>query len=636
MTAGAFRVERNLQIPMEDGTLLAADGWFPEAEAPSPALLGFYPYHKEAGNGAYFEYANRWFAERGFASLIVDLRGTGCSGGSVADPFGVRREGGDGAAAVEWAAAQPWCDGSVAVWGMSYGGITALSIAAERPRALRAIAPVMACADMYHDWFWPGGCEAAQTTTFWGTTMVALQLAPPICEDPDARFLRQWRERLLDRDPFLLPWRRHPEYDSFWVDRTTDLSRIEVPAFLIGGWHDVYREATFRAYELIDAPCRLLIGPWLHELPDQADEEPVEYLEELTRWWNRWLRPQDGGSEDEPPVTLYVQGRGIWRGEADWPPPTAEERTLFLTAEGGLEARCASEATAVSYDADPTVGACAGHIYAGGRPLDQGDDDLRSLAWTTDPVAEPLEIGGSPEVLLRVAPQRPGNVDLVVRLCDVAPNGASTLIATGSARVAGGAGPGAADEKARPLAARVPIAASCYRLAPGHRLRISLACADFPRLWPTFENPRIDVLTGGELASRVHLPVNTGDAPPIEPKRPDPSLDRGPRLVDSSSRWTVERAPAAGGLTVSLTQRSVSRCGTAREEMEQMTSASVATDRPASARIATTVRIQRQLPGGAEAHVRVDSVATPHRTACSGRVTFDGLVVFDRSWWLEG
>ncbi|HVO55084.1 MAG TPA: CocE/NonD family hydrolase [Solirubrobacterales bacterium] len=634
MSGATVRVERNLQIPVGDGIRLAADAWLPSTDAPVPALLSFYPYHKEAGNGAYFTFANRWFAEHGYASLIVDLRGSGCSEGTAADPFDAEREGRDGAAAVEWAAAQPWCDGAVGAWGMSYGGITALSTAAQRPAALRAIAPIMGCFDLYHDWYYPGGCEACQTTSFWGTTMVALQLAPPICEDPDGRFLRLWRERLT-RDPYLLPWRLHPDYDSYWLDRTAELSRIEVPTFLIGGWQDVYRAATVRAYELIDAPRRLLIGPWLHELPDRAEREPVDYLQQLTRWWDRWLRRGHDRDDDEASVMLYVEGAGFWKAEPDWPPPTSAEKVLFLAPAGGLGEQPAASVTTVAHRADPTAGACAGHIYGGGHPLDQGPDDLRSLCWTSEPLTGPLEIAGSPEALLWVTLERGGEVNLVVRLCDLDPSGGSALIATGSLKVADRRGE--ADRGAGPAAleAAVPIAASAYELAAGHRLRVSVSLADFPRLWPSPENARVEVLSGGERASRLRLPVATSTARRIDPPRPNPELDRSPGLVDSSSRWTLERAPARGEVTVALEQRGVTENGSAREEIEQRTAATVAADRPAAARIATSVRIRRQLPSGEEAAVDVDSVATPQRTTCCGRVSLDGLVVFEGSWWAE-
>src|SRR5258708_7278709 len=135
------RVERNVLIPLSDGVSLAGDLFLPDAPGPFPTLVHYYPYHKDDVIGGLFDHPNRYFAARGYASVLVDLRGLGGSEG-VAWEHVDRREGDDGAQIVEWAAAQPWSDGNVGMWGMSYGGFTAFSTAAARPPHLKAIAPM--------------------------------------------------------------------------------------------------------------------------------------------------------------------------------------------------------------------------------------------------------------------------------------------------------------------------------------------------------------------------------------------------------------------------------------------------------------------------------------------------------------
>ena len=120
------RVERNVLIPLDDGATLAADLHVPDGPGPFPTLISFYPYRKDDVIGSFSAYTRRWFAERGYAHLLVDVRGSGGSSGRWVESMHPLPEGRDGAQVVEWAAAQQWSDGSVGIWGVSYGGLMAL------------------------------------------------------------------------------------------------------------------------------------------------------------------------------------------------------------------------------------------------------------------------------------------------------------------------------------------------------------------------------------------------------------------------------------------------------------------------------------------------------------------------------
>ena len=130
--------ERNVLVPMRDGVSLAVDIVRP-AGGRAPAILNFNPYHKD-GRGGRTSVASvhEHFAARGYAAVTADLRGLGNSGGVSPGPF-APGEGLDGHDLVEWIAAQPWCDGNVGMWGVSYPGITSLSTAATRPPHLKTL-----------------------------------------------------------------------------------------------------------------------------------------------------------------------------------------------------------------------------------------------------------------------------------------------------------------------------------------------------------------------------------------------------------------------------------------------------------------------------------------------------------------
>jgi putative CocE/NonD family hydrolase len=573
------------------------------------------------------------FAEHGYATVMVDMRGTGCSGGAVRDPFDSQREGRDGAETVAWAIQQPWCNGRIGVWGMSYGAITALSTAAQRPQGLEAIVPVMGGSDMYSDFFYKGGCETCLAATVWGAAdLLALQLAPPLAEDPDGNFERRWRTRMEDGQLTIWPWREHRERDAYWQERRIDLSAIEVPAFLIGGWRDVYPDAVLRAYGEISAPCRLLMGPWRHELPDESGREPYDYLSEVTRWWDRWLRDEEVTPESPSPVRVFVQGVDVWKDEDHWPLPGTAERVLFMVSDGTLASSAEVSGANLTYDGDPTVGVYADDLYVGADALDQRPDDERSMTWTGEPLPEPLEITGTAEVLLRFAIEEGDDVNLVARLCDVAPDATSTLIATGWSRasrlptaVRDADGLGAQER-------RIAISATSYRLAAGHRLRVCLACSDFPRIWPTQSNPRIRIYMGGPGApSSVRIPV----VPPrpgtdIAPPRPRRQAADDP--VQATATWNITTSPDGAETAVAISLKADSELPSGREQLEQDIFAHAATDRPESTLLAVRVTIRRELPSGSEATTHVNMVATPDGTACKASVISKGELLFEREW----
>lgn len=261
--SSAVRHHRNVLVPLDDGVELAVDVYLPDAPGRYPALLSFYPYRKDDFIGGVFEYERSYFAQRGYASVYVDFRGTGSSAGECPVTFDTTREGQDGAQVVEWAAAQKWCDGSVGVWGKSYGGIMSLAVAAQRPPHLKAIVPMFGTSDIY-DLVAPGGAPNCLGRVGWLSLMLALDLAAPGFQDEDGRWVRVWRERLerLERgDLWHLDWQRHGEYDEYWQTKAIQTENIQVPAFIIGGWRDIFPQAMADVYRRVAGPKKLLMGP---------------------------------------------------------------------------------------------------------------------------------------------------------------------------------------------------------------------------------------------------------------------------------------------------------------------------------------------------------------------------------------
>ncbi len=636
-----MRAERNLLIQVADGTELAADLLLPNDPGSVPALVSHYPYHKDDVIAAAFEYPNRYFVEQGYASLLVDFRGLGSSSGMARDAMD-GREVEDCVAIVEWASEQPWCDGNVGMWGVSYGGITSFRAAAENPPALKAVVPIYGSLDIYHDWFYPGGCfNCLGASGVWGSNMLAMQLMPPMFNDPGGRWYRVWSERLEHAEPYLLPWREHPEWDDYWQQKTIDASRIEVPTFLIGGWRDIFPEAMVKAYGELRGPRKLLMGPWLHLMPDISPESPTDFLPEMCRWWDHWLRGKDTGVLEEPSVTHFVQGADEWRQEAEWPPPSTMDSSFYFGATSSLEPAAPSDEGSVAYDGDPTVGTSSGLWDPIGLPIavprEQSADDVRSLSFTTEPMTADLELAGSPIAVVALVLDEGEEANVVVKLCDVAPYGRSTLITSGWLK----GSHRDSHETANPLVPgeacvlEVPLWATAYRVVRGNRLRVAVSCSDFPRIWPTRSNPRIRVLVGGERASHVRLPLAPApnERPPELPV-PDPNVNRAPLTIDFEPRWRVQEDVWSG--TASVTSGYFWKFRTPAEDgqvsIDHSVTASVEADRPDGARVTGTTSTHHDLPNGTTVDVAARALLTQDGLALWGRVEIDGQPFFEREW----
>lgn len=550
---------KNLLIPMRDGIHLAGDLHAPEGDGPFPGLLSFYPYHKDdLIFYGYMEDSIRYFVERGYAHMLVDFRGLGNSQGFNREPFDPQ-ENEDGHDVVEWMAAQSWCDGNVGMWGLSYGALTSLKTAATSPLHLKCIVPLQGCIDIYHTFVYPGGALNLFGCGAWASMMLAMNLMPPTYQDEDGRWARVWKEHLEQNEPWLLAFLDHPAYDEYWQRRRIRFEEIRVPTFVIAGWRDVVVGDTPEFYAGIPAPKKLLMGPWMHGNPHQSSLAPVDHLHEMCRWFDHWLRGENTGIVQEPPVTLYVQGEGRWRFEREWPLDRTQPRTWHLTADRLLSespaGAGAEEFDEVAYDA--TVGVQStlwDPLGLGiGLPQEQGPDDLRSLTYTSPLLAEDLEVTGEPTAILHVA-SSVEDVNVAVKLCDVAPDGSSHLVTVGWLKATHHLSPTHPEllQPGQLYRLDIRLWPTSYRFRTGHRIRVSIALSDFPRLWPTPKEASVRVFRSEAHRSLILLPT----VPAQQPELPAPGLVvpppglHPPSILSYRPEWNISRDLADGTVTV--------------------------------------------------------------------------------------
>ena len=283
------------------------------------------------------------------------------------------------------------------------------------------------------------------------------------------------------------------------------------------------------------------------------------FFPEMKRWFDHYLRGEKNGIEKESPVTIHVQNSregNAWRHEGEWPIARAKAHTLFLGANGKLGPSADREEQGENYRADPTIGAAAGlwdpMALGVGLPQDQTDDDLKSLAFTTEPLTEDIEISGAPEAVIHAAITEGDDANLVAKLCDVDPDGGSALITTGWLKASHRSSLARREklQNGEAYEFKIPLWSTSYRVPKGHSIRLSVSCSDFPHLWPDSRKPELRVFFGGKRASSISLPAIPASKeklrgmeirPPAAP--PPPSAMR--------PIWKIERDLAAGAVSVS-------------------------------------------------------------------------------------
>ena len=626
--------ERNLLATMRDGVSLALDVVRPAGAVRVPALLNFGPYHKDGRGGRLaVDSVHRHFAALGYAGVSADLRGLGNSGGVSPGAFHPG-EALDGHDLVEWVAAQPWCDGNVGMWGVSYPGITALATAATRPPHLKAIVPIHASADLYRGVVGLGGTASGfWMRADWGPRMAAYNLMPPQWQDPQGRWAQIWAEHLAGNDPWLDAFTAHPDDDDFWHSRRVDVTRITCPTFNICGWRDLYADCTPLDHALIRAPKKLLMGPWKHEFPDTAKEAPAAGLWDMQRWFDRWLKDQANGVAQEPPVSLFVQGRqGHWRTEQGWPPTNIASQTYHPDAAGGLSIQQSGPAQ-TDYRYDPTVGmqslAWDPWTTALGPSLlrDQSADDARSLCFTSAPLAVPLQIVGAPAASLALmASALPLNV--VLKLAAVDANGASTLITSGWLKLDGLV---VAGER---TTVQVALRTTAFRLEAGQRLRLSVACADFPRVWPTPLPAVLSVFHGAQTALTLPVQaaaVSAGDAVPAWGPLQAGALASSNDLGGTQG-WTTTRDLMTDTVRLEATRCERIRIDQATElEIDHAYGAAVSAARPDLAAMQSTTTV-RLVQAAACTELVTRTVSTAGQTRLQVTISRDGQPWWERGW----
>ena len=527
------RVVENVElawIPMKDGRRLAARLLLPKnaTEKSLPAILEYIPYRRRDGTRVDDDQHHYWFAANGYAVARVDIAGSGDSEGLVEDEY-VKREQDDALEIISWLAEQPWCSGAVGMIGISWGGFNGLQVAARRPSALKAVVTVCSTVDRYaSDIHYLGGCLLNDNLD-WGGYFFTIGALPP---DPRMvgknRWRAMWKHRIDNMACYPARWLEHQRRDAFWKHGSVceNYDAIACPVLAIGGWYDGYSEAVFRLVENLKSPVKGIVGPWGHKYPHHGIPGPaIGFLQECKRWWDRWLKGEPTGVENDPALRLWLlesdspkphldARKGRWIGLPSWPESSVKPQALYLGESSLSPERTRSKPRVISSPLTTGTGAGDWCAYALGTvaaelPLDQRKDDSGSLTFDGPVLAKPLAILGRARIHLKVAVDKK-QAQLAVRLNAVLPDGKVERITYGLLNLSHRNG----HEKPKPLKpgefydVTIDSKEIAEMVPAGARLRLSISTGYWPLVWPS---PEAATATIDLAKSSVELPVLTSE-----------------------------------------------------------------------------------------------------------------------------
>jgi putative CocE/NonD family hydrolase len=551
--------ERNVMVPMRDGTRLATDVFRPDAPGRFPVLINRGPYGKDGyvDNPAHSVW---FFPKHGYVVLSQDCRARFSSEGDYYNPL--FQEAQDGYDTVEWAARQPWSNGRVGTTGQSYLGTTQYTLATSSPLPphLQVMAPVSASSDFHQSWVYhTGGVmewgwmvpyaihKGRNTLERIGRADLLAQMdeyvlppgnfAQPLTDQWYRHLpLRDWIDRLKEAAPYFQEYFDHELDGPYWwrINLLKHLAGIKVPMFHVSSWYDIFLEGALNSFqairkhggsELARRNQKLLVGPWAHIRPyteptsggcgdiDFGPEARIELHDYLLRWFDYWLKDIDTGITDEPPVYIFVMGDNRWCQENEWPLARTHYTRYYFHANSPANTRRGGGALSTvppgdeppdiyTYDPNdpaPTLGGNTLIIPYG--VADQGpvEDRRDVLVCTSEPLERDLEITG-PITAHLYAASRAIDTDFTAKLVDVRPDGYAQNLQDGiiRARYRASAAQSSFISPGQVYEFVIDLWATSHVVKAGHRLRVDISSSNFPRF---DRNPN----TGAPLGQEARL-----------------------------------------------------------------------------------------------------------------------------------
>jgi uncharacterized protein len=514
--------ERDVEVPMRDGVILRADVYRPNAAGRFPVLVERTPYDK--GRDSAFGLKA---AARGYVVIIEDVRGRFASDG---DWYPFVNEQNDGYDTIEWAAAQPFANGKIGMFGGSYNGATQMLAAIAHPPHLAGLFPYVTASNYHESCIYQGGALQQWFSETWASGLVRETVRRALVKAdifdssrlPPERFsvfsLTPQESSTAAVAPYFLEWLRHPAYDEFWKRIAIDdhYADITVPALHVAGWYDIFLGGSLRNYMGIKLHGgtsaarngqQLLVtvgghagdGPKVGAM-DFGPGAVFDEDETTMRWYDYLFKGEKNEFSSGKPVKIFTLGRNQLRQEEDWPLARAVNARYYLHSNGSANSSggTGSLSRAIPaqekpdqyvYDPDdpvPTIGGplCCRPLPTGIGPQDQSPAETRRdvLVYSTPVLARDVEVTGPITLDLYVSSSA-SDTDFTGMLVDVWPDGVAQNLTSGILRMRYRD----STEKPEPMHpaktyhVTLDLWATSNVFQKGHRLRLEVSSSNFPR-----------------------------------------------------------------------------------------------------------------------------------------------------------
>jgi len=505
----SLEVDYDVEIPMRDGVVLFADVYRPRGvDGPFSTILVRAPYGKQEPY-IFMPAQGRFWARRGFAFVVQDVRGKWASARD-ADFVHSVHEVEDGFDTLEWIVKQPWSNGSVGQTGESYMGYTSLASAASRHPALKCVAPGMTSTDWTitdfqqgvpalnasGGWYLDLDAEAYQDTSkvnYWDLPLAAIGKNAGV------------------NDTMFIEWLRNPRSAQVMkADLRPRLKGVDIPILHYAGAYDNVLGGSLQLWDMMQkGPVAeeqwLLLGPWDHEMtPDTThrvgripigDGASASLVDRSFEFFQYCLNGVATEFSQGPRVHFFTVGENRWYQSDTWPPETAEMRELYLASDG--DARTASGGGRLQ-NSPPEEGEGDRYVYDPADPValsatyspwtiaqdmpdrkvleDRGD----ILFYHSAPLESDLNVTGPIRVVLHASTSAV-DTDFTAVLVDLHPDGYAHLVQTGIIRASfrHGIDQRTLLEPGRIYEYDIDLWAASYLFRKNHRLRLEISSSNF-------------------------------------------------------------------------------------------------------------------------------------------------------------
>lgn len=543
-----FIVDDNVAVPMRDGVVLRATVYRPGSGGPFPVLVYRTPYDRLDTADAYQTHLRA--IERGYAVVMQDVRGRYASEG-IFDPY--RNEGQDGYDTIEWAARQPWSNGDVGTFGLSYPGAAQWLAAVESPPHLRAMVPAMTYSSPSNFIYMNGVFDLSWLPWIYlniaPDARVRLGLPGPASEAEAAAAWEREGDTVLshlpladlpilhDEAPFYFEWLEHGPTDPWWswAGIRGRYARTDAAVLNISGWYDeaygpegavTNHNGLVAARKGKAVRSELILGPWMHGVSatgqsrigelDFGPESTIDYDDVVLDFFDTHLKRTTSQQLSESAVRYFVMGSNEWRQSSHWPPPEAEPWRVCLRGQGDAatlgDCSTARAEAASDFHADPADPVTDPHKVFGPHDYQALEEREDLLIFETDALTHAVTMVGSATATLFVSCDCP-DFDLWVRLLDVYPDGrAINLMSPGTDVQRVSYRDGQKHPVLQPgeiVALRMNGLLTANQFKVGHRIRLQVSASFAPHLSRNLQTGLSEIESAASVPATIKVHHDT-------------------------------------------------------------------------------------------------------------------------------